>query len=234
MKPVVDSVILPAHAQTSQICTIDITWVITVTGGEPVSATYGYTYAPLGSPLPPPTQVNFTSSVNETVSLSLAPGQYEVSAGASATIADQSGVEVTGQTSLSCCSASTPMGDSWTVNQSNQNSGDGANVLVTIGSDGSCQIDPAPAPSDIRLKINIEALSNSREGYNLYKFQYIGEDNGNTYVGVMAQDVLSSHPEAVIQNESGFYMVLYDKLGLKMVTLDHWINEGPDCVELFY
>jgi hypothetical protein len=97
-----------------------------------------------------------------------------------------------------------------------------------------CSEQCIPAASDIRLKTNIEALSISREGYNLYKFQYIGEDNKNTYVGVMAQDIISSRPDAVVQNESGFYMVRYDRLGLKMVTLDQWMNEGPACVELIH
>jgi hypothetical protein len=95
-------------------------------------------------------------------------------------------------------------------------------------------IDCPPAPSDIRLKTNIEALSISREGYNLYKFQYIDEDNENTYVGVMAQDIISRNPEAIVQNESGFYMVRYAQLGLKMVTLKQWESEGPDSVELMH
>jgi hypothetical protein len=96
-------------------------------------------------------------------------------------------------------------------------------------------IDDCPAaPSDIRLKTNIEALSISRKGYNLYKFQYIDENNENTYVGVMAQDIISRNPEAVIQNESGFYMVRYAQLGLKMVTLKQWKSEGPDSVELMH
>lgn len=100
-----------------------------------------------------------------------------------------------------------------------------------LATDGAC---PPVAPSDIRLKSNIEALSNSREGYSLYKFQYIDENNENTYVGVMAQDIISRNPEAVIQNEAGFYMVRYAQLGLKMVTLKQWESEGPDSVELMH
>ena len=90
------------------------------------------------------------------------------------------------------------------------------------------------AGSDIRLKTNIEALSVSRNGYNLYKFQYIDENDENTYVGVMAQDIISRNPEAVIQNGAGFYMVRYAQLGLKMVTLKQWESEGPDSVELMH
>ncbi len=89
-------------------------------------------------------------------------------------------------------------------------------------------------PSDIRLKTNIETLPASREGYDLYKFQYIDDKNENTYVGVMAQDILSRNPEAVVQNESGFYKVRYAQLGLKMVTLEQWESEGSDSVELLH
>ena len=236
-KPVVDSVMLPAHAQTSIICTIDITYAISVPGGD-VDGSYSYNIYnyPGGWNEVPPVSVNFSTSVNLTIPIALAPGQYEVSAGASAqqTI-DGNDTTATGQTSLSCCSAPIPLGQNWTIDNSNTSSGGGDNVLVTIGADGSCQVAPAPsAPSDIRLKTNIEALSISREGYNLYKFQYIGENNGNTYVGVMAQDVISRNPEAVIQNASGFYMVRYAQLGLKMVTLKQWKSEGPDSVELLH
>jgi hypothetical protein len=100
--------------------------------------------------------------------------------------------------------------------------------------EGFTSIDDCLAGSDIRLKSNIEALSISRKGYNLYKFQYIDENNENTYVGVMAQDIISRNPEAVIQNESGFYMVRYAQIGLKMVTLKQWKSEGPDSVELMH
>jgi len=97
---------------------------------------------------------------------------------------------------------------------------------------GVTSIEECLQPSDMRLKTNIEVLPTSRKGYNLYKFQYIDDKNENIYVGVMAQDILSRNPEAVVQNESGFYMVRYGLLGLKMVTFDEWESKGPDSVEL--
>lgn len=123
---------------------------------------------------------------------------------------------------------------------------DANGAVYTVYTDSGNYVAPGTAPagttcpqipvdcaaSDIRLKTNIEAISTSREGFDLYKFQYLSDVNENTYVGVMAQDVISRHPEAIVQNEFGFYMVRYDLLGLKMVTLDKWELEGPDSVEL--
>ena len=146
-RPVVDSVMLPAHAQTSQICTIDITWEITVTGGSLISpSSYGYRILnhPGGWNEVPPLEVDMSSSVNRTESITLAPGQYRVSAGATAYIADSSGVTANGRTTLSCCSATTQLGQSWSVDQGNQDSGGGDDVLVTIGADGTCQISAIP------------------------------------------------------------------------------------------
>lgn len=42
-------------------------------------------------------------------------------------------------------------------------------------------------------------------------------------VGVMAQDLLDSCPEAVITTASGYMMVNYDKLDVQMVTLEAWL-----------
>ena len=91
-----------------------------------------------------PLSVDYTSSVNRTESIALAPGKYRVSAGADATITDGSGVTANGRTTLSCCSATTQLGQSWSVDQGNQNSGGGDDVLVTIGADGTCQISAIP------------------------------------------------------------------------------------------
>ena len=41
-----------------------------------------------------------------------------------------------------------------------------------------------------------------------------------TYQGVMAQDVLSYRPEAVIRHPSGYLMVNYDMLGLEMTRVE--------------
>lgn len=88
-------------------------------------------------------------------------------------------------------------------------------------------VQPPPGVSDIRLKTNVSALEYFENEIQLYSFRYIWSDT--CYVGVMAQDIIISHPEAVIQHSSGYYLVDYAKLGLKMVTLDEY-NKNKDCI----
>jgi len=67
--------------------------------------------------------------------------------------------------------------------------------------------------SDSRLKTNIEyvGLENNLKTYN---FNYVWDSK--KYKGVMAQDILKSHPNAVeVDKSSGYYRVNYDKLGVK-------------------
>jgi hypothetical protein len=46
------------------------------------------------------------------------------------------------------------------------------------------------------------------------------------YVGVMAQEVQRFAPEAVRRGRDGYLRVIYDRLGLKFETYDHWIASG--------
>jgi len=54
----------------------------------------------------------------------------------------------------------------------------------------------------------------------LYSFRYFWSDQ--VYVGVMAQQVATIVPEAVVMEPNGFLAVNYDRLGLKMQTLEEW------------
>jgi hypothetical protein len=40
----------------------------------------------------------------------------------------------------------------------------------------------------------------------------------------MAQDILASHPKAVVVGEDGYYRVRYDVLGVEMVTVGEWVK----------
>ena len=75
-------------------------------------------------------------------------------------------------------------------------------------------------PSDRRLKTNITHLHTLENGIKLYSFIYIW--GGPTYVGVMAQDLLHTYPEAVLIGTDGYYRVDYTVLGLEMVELADW------------
>jgi len=62
------------------------------------------------------------------------------------------------------------------------------------------------------------------DGLGFYRFTYNG---GHTaYVGVMAQEVQSLVPEAVMRGRDGYLRVFYDKLGLTFQTYDAWIASG--------
>ena len=64
--------------------------------------------------------------------------------------------------------------------------------------------------SDRRLKKSIRLIGKLANGLNIYRFKYIF--GGPEQVGVMAQEVLKVHPEAV-SSFAGFLTVDYSKLG---------------------
>jgi hypothetical protein len=70
------------------------------------------------------------------------------------------------------------------------------------------------APSDIRLKTDI-VPAGERNGHAWYTYRYVWDDVGTVRGGVMAQEVMATHPEAVITHPLGFLMVDYSKLGLE-------------------
>jgi Protein of unknown function (DUF3300)/Chaperone of endosialidase len=82
--------------------------------------------------------------------------------------------------------------------------------------------------SDIRLKHDIVLVGRFDSGLGLYRFSYNGSNK--TYIGVMAQEVQTIIPEAVVRGRDGYLRVFYDKLGLKFQTYDQWIaNRAHGC-----
>jgi hypothetical protein len=79
----------------------------------------------------------------------------------------------------------------------------------------------ASAASDRRLKTDIANLGETANGIKLYSWKYLS-DPVNTWVGVMAQDLETSHPEALVTGTDGYYRVNYSALGVQMMTLDQW------------
>jgi hypothetical protein len=75
--------------------------------------------------------------------------------------------------------------------------------------------------SDRRLKENIKEVGvDQRTALTLYEFNYINDNR--TYVGVMADEVLLSYPDAVETMEGGDYMaVRYDMLGIEFKEVRH-------------
>ena len=71
-----------------------------------------------------------------------------------------------------------------------------------------------PMASDVRLKENITKVGNSPSGINIYEWNYIG--NKQRYRGVMAQEILERHPEAVTLQPDGYMSVYYGKIDVNM------------------
>ena len=71
-----------------------------------------------------------------------------------------------------------------------------------------------PMASDIRLKENIIKVGNSPSGINIYEWNYIGKPQ--RYRGVMAQEILERHPEAVALQPDGYMSVYYGKIDVNM------------------
>jgi hypothetical protein len=61
--------------------------------------------------------------------------------------------------------------------------------------------------SDRRLKENVEKVGSLKNGLPVYRFNYRGEDTPQ--IGLMAQDVKKVHPEAIINDKSGYMKVDY-------------------------
>ena len=74
-----------------------------------------------------------------------------------------------------------------------------------------------PNFSDSRLKTDIEAVGKSPSGINIYQFRYVG--GGPLYRGVLAQELLDTHPDAVVTMPNGYYGVRYDLIDVDFVKV---------------
>jgi hypothetical protein len=78
--------------------------------------------------------------------------------------------------------------------------------------------------SDIALKHHVILLGHLDNGLGFYRFSYY--DSDKAYVGVMAHEVQTVRPDAVIRGHDGYLRVFYEKLGLQFQTYDQWIATG--------
>jgi hypothetical protein len=62
----------------------------------------------------------------------------------------------------------------------------------------------------VRLKKDIVQVGWFEPGVGIYEFEYLW--GGGRQVGVMAQDLIDTHPEAVIHRSDGYLMVDYGRL----------------------
>ena len=89
----------------------------------------------------------------------------------------------------------------------------GENQADTFGQVGGSFDKYAGMPgSDIKLKENIEEVGKSQAGIPIYHFEYKDKKHGEgRFEGVMAQDLLKSNPDAVIQKDD-YLTVDYSKI----------------------
>jgi hypothetical protein len=78
--------------------------------------------------------------------------------------------------------------------------------------------------SDMRLKHDVVLLGHLDDGLGFYRFTYNG--GHQAYVGVIAQEVQSVVPEAVINGRDGYLRVDYGMLHLRFETYAQWVAEG--------
>jgi hypothetical protein len=71
--------------------------------------------------------------------------------------------------------------------------------------------------SDRRLKANIVPMETRSDGLRLYEFSFRGF--ATRWRGVIAQEVLQTHPEAVVEDERGYLTVNYNMLGVTLRNL---------------
>jgi len=71
--------------------------------------------------------------------------------------------------------------------------------------------------SDIRLKENIDPVGVSPSGIRIYEFSYIGQPD--RFRGVMAQDLIHTHPEALYVDNNGHYLVNYRHLDVDFTAV---------------
>ncbi|MDQ2954116.1 MAG: tail fiber domain-containing protein, partial [Pseudomonadota bacterium] len=82
--------------------------------------------------------------------------------------------------------------------------------------------------SDIRLKRDIVLLARLANGIGLYRYRYLWSDI--VYVGVIAQEVLSIVPKAILIAADGYFRVDYVRLGLRLLTWDEWVAVNAEEV----
>jgi len=90
-------------------------------------------------------------------------------------------------------------------------------LMAAAVASGGNDAPPPPMVSDSRLKTDIVQVGTAANGLPLYQFRYKGLPT--VYQGVMAQDVLTHTPEAVVTMPGGYYAVKYDMLGLEMTVV---------------
>ena len=98
----------------------------------------------------------------------------------------------------------------------------GAPLAATAHKIGQAKHGQIKTVSDARLKRDIVHLGRLDNGINLYRYRYSWSDQ--TYVGVMAQEIVQIVPDAVDIGADGYLRVDYERVGLRPMLWDEWIS----------
>ena len=90
-----------------------------------------------------------------------------------------------------------------------------------------CEVD-----SDSRLKTDIQSLGETSSGISIYRYKYLKDQTQTDYVGVMAQDLIETHPQALVIGEDGYYKVKYGELGMRMAKYEEYEEYGMEAINL--
>jgi hypothetical protein len=93
-------------------------------------------------------------------------------------------------------------------------------MLALLLSEKAAVASTSGETSDIGLKRDIIPLGRLPNGLGVYSYRYLWSDTA--YVGVMAQEVESIAPDAVVRAPDGYLRVNYARLGLRLQTWDEW------------
>lgn len=129
-----------------------------------------------------------------------AMGQLDAGANQRTLAGQQSQAQLTALQQLAAALGILPTAEGSSTSSSRQSSSDGIGAFLG-----------AIAKSDIRLKENIKEVG-VENNHKIYEFNYIGLPE--RYIGVIAQEVEKTHPDAVIEVD-GYKAVNYDKIGIK-------------------
>ena len=93
------------------------------------------------------------------------------------------------------------------------------NDALSIGSSLATIATPFVASSK-KLKANVQLLGRSIAGHNIYKFNYKGDSR--KYIGVLAEEIQQTNPEAVATLSNGYLGVNYDLLDVNFKEVPAW------------
>lgn len=93
-------------------------------------------------------------------------------------------------------------------------------MLALLVSETGASASTTVVTSDIQLKRDITRVGRLPNGLGVYSYRYLLTDT--VYVGVLAQEVASVAPNAVVEGADGYLRVDYGQLGLRLQTWSEW------------